>query len=982
MLTHLTFGPNSMARKFQARWRTPRWLICWLLLFGCLPAKEEPLLFERDVRPILKAQCFHCHGEDSHTEADLDLRLRKSMVKGGESGPVIVPQHPDDSLIVEKIESGEMPPEGKQLSVEQKNIIRRWIKEGARTARPEPDSITDDYLTPEEKSFWSFQPIIRPSVPGPTSRDPSGAHRSRNGIDRFIGRKLTEQGLSLSQQADRRTLIRRAYYDLLGIPPEPDEVSAFLADKQVDAYERLIDRLLGSPRYGERWGRHWLDVAGYADSEGYSEQDPEREFAFFYRDYVIESFNQGKPFDRFVMEQLAGDELVGKKSGELSAGDRELLTATGFLRMAPDGTATGGTDRDIAANETVAETINIVSTSLLGLTVGCARCHNHRYDPIRQVDYYRMRAVFEPALDWKRWKTPAQRRISLYTDRERAIRSGIEAKAKEMEKERTRVQAAHLDRTLEEELLVAPDGKRDSLRKAYRTPKDKRTAEQAALLEEFPNIQNISNGSLYLYAEQRARRAREILAEADRRERKYVEEIRASSLEQLDEEQRAQVQSCRKTPMEKRTAEQQALAARYPGAFVDRETLKDIDPRAAAEIQKYRQAAEKCRNTDAKTDLAQRAAAIAKLRTTAPKEYFVRALVEPENYWPDTFLFKRGSHKAPAQKVLPGELEVLRELAGEIPVDSPDLPTTGRRLAFARNLVSGRHPLVPRVIVNRIWFHHFGRGLVETPGDFGYLGSRPTHPDLLDWLASEFMQKGWDIKHLHRLIMTSETYCQSSFRSPEQDRIDPDNRWYGRQSIRRLESEAIRDSILAVSGMLVNRMGGAPVPVKEDAVGQIVLGKQKLDGERKPTPGNNLGAQAERRSVYIQVRRSRPLAVLESFDIATTTPNCTRRSSSNVAPQALMLMNSPFMIRYANRMTDRVRNERPTLPEQITRAYFLCFCRQPDAEELSSFIAFVRKQTSAYRESSKKLSTLEAEKKALANLCHAFLSANEFIYID
>ncbi len=752
---------------------------CWVIAQRGL-TEEPALVFERDVRPILKAHCFHCHGENDTKEGALDLRLRRLMITGGESGTAVIPGD-RSSLLLRRVEAGEMPPGEKKPTADEIAKLRTWIEQGAKTLRDEPEQIpAGDYLTEEERSFWAFQPIVRPAVPKSDHADIQGA------IDAMIVQRVQQAGLQPSPLVDRYTLVRRATFDLWGLPPEPELVEQFVNDPHPQAYARLINRLLASTRYGERWGRHWLDVAGYADSDGYTDQDPEREFAYFYRDYVIDAFNEDKPFDQFVVEQLAGDELVAQEpdQGDLSPQTIAKLAATGFLRMAPDGTAGAGVDRAVAANETIAETINIVSTSLLGLTVGCARCHDHRYDPISQKDYYRLRAIFDPALDWKDWKLPSQRQRSLYTAADRQERERIEQQAKEAEAARNERQKAHLARTLEEELLVAPDDRREALRQAYETPKANRTPEQVALMEEFPNIGNISPGSLYLYAEQRERRAKGIEQAATEREARYMEQAKAENREAITEAQQA-------------------------------------------EITRYREMAKVCRESDAKKELADELEKIKAIRATAPKENFLRVLSEPNNHLPETFVFVRGDHQQPGAKVTPAELTVLcRSDSQKIPEDDPQLPTTGRRLAYARQLTNGQHPLLARVIVNRIWMHHFGRGIVPTAGDFGRLGGEPTHPELLDWLADEFVRSGWSVKHLQRLIMLSRTYQQTSVRTEQLDTVDPDNKLLARMPVRRLESEAVRDAILSAAGILLNHLHGPPVPVKEDAVGQIILGKK------------------------------------------------------------------------------------------------------------------------------------------------------------
>ena len=941
-------------------------------------APNQSLRFESDVRPILKAHCFHCHGEDGTKEGDLDLRLRRFIAKGGESGSSLTAGDSASSLLVQRLVDGEMPPDDKAIPAADIETIRKWIDQGAKTARPEPKSIDDSFISEEEKSFWAFQAVSKPHLPKFSNSDVA-----QTPIDAFILEKLNSKNLSFSPIAEKQVLIRRVYFDLIGLPPSPNEVDSFLKDTSVDAYEQLIDRLLSSPSYGERWGRHWLDVAGYADSEGYTDKDPERQFAFFYRDYVIESLNADKPYDEFVVEQMAGDELTTASYDQLTEPDRQKLKATGFLRMAPDGTASGGVDRNLATNETIADTIQIVSTSLFGLTVGCARCHNHRYDPIRQTDYYRIRAIFEPALDWKKWRTPKQRQISLYTESEKKLRSEIELQAKKLDAARLATQKKHIERTLYEELLVAPDEKRNILKSAYQTPKPQRTAEQIALLEEHPNIGNITAGSLYLYAEQRNRRAKAIETEANRREKEYLAAIREEHLAKVPSKQLESVKQTLQTPAEKRTSQQLKWVEKYPAIFAQPVEIGTYNESAAKEIAEYRIAAERCRKLDAKTELAKMADEAAKLRSTAPREFFVRALTEPENHLPTTVLFKRGNHNQPADVIAPGELEIFsNKHPVEILANDENLKSSGRRLAYAKHLVSGNHPLVARVFVNRVWMQHFGRGIVETPGDFGMLGARPTHLKLLDWLATDFVESGWNIKRLHRKILLSRTYQQSSQRNETLDQLDPDNRLYGRMSIRRLESESIRDSLLSISGQYVNKMLGPPIPVKEDAVGQVVLGKQKLDGERKPQPGNKLGSEAERRSIYIQVRRTRPLAVLETFDIATNAPNCTVRNDSNVAPQSLLLMNSEFSTRYSDQLAERIQREKSGLESQLQYAIWLCYSREADKPTIDAIIRFVNQQKIQLKQDNPKRTEAQTLNDAIASACHAIICANEFFYID
>jgi mono/diheme cytochrome c family protein len=856
-----------------------------LLVFalGVNPARLTAApTYEKDIRPLLKAHCFHCHGEGEKLRGGLDFRLHRLLIKGGDSGPAVVAGKPEKSWLLERVRLGEMPPgeNAKKLSKDEVALLAAWIKAGAGTARPEPvDADPDNYITEEERAFWSFQPVLRPEVPRTAD-----AARLRTPIDAFVLARLEANKLDFATDAEKQTLIRRAYLDLLGLPPTPEEVDEFLADKGANAYEDLIDRLLASPHYGERWGRHWLDAAGYADSEGYTENDQVRPHAWKYRDYVVRSLNADKPYDDFVREQLAGDEMVPQAYQDLSPEQVDALKATGFLRMAPDGTAGSGVEQGEARNETIAKTIEIVSTSLLGLTVGCAQCHDHRYDPISQKDYYRFRAVFDPALDWKNWLNPTQRRLSLYSDADRKKAGEIEAEAKKVDAERLRKQEQFIEATLEKELARLPEAIREPIRVARKTPAAKLSAEQKKLLKEHPSV-NVSPGSLYLY------------------DQKAADELKA---------------------------------------------------------------------------LAEKAAGI---RESKPKEELLRALWEPAGKSPPpSFVFARGDHEQPKDRVGPGELSILaRSSQADIPADDPALLTTGRRLAYARWLTGGQHPLLARVVVNRVWLHHFGMGLVPTPGDFGALGVRPTHPELLDWLASELMQD-WSLKRLHRLIMTSTVYIQASRASAEALKSDADNRLYSHYPLRRLEAEVIRDSVLAVSGRLNRKAFGPPVPVMADTVGQFVLGIENLNAGR-PGAVIPMGGEEFRRSLWTQVRRSRPLSVLEAFDMPRMEPNCTGRASSTVSTQSLLFMNNEFIHAHARDLAGRARREAgPTLKAQVERAWQLVYSRPPSEAEMTSAVKFLGEQTAFF--AGKPAKDVQPAEEALTSLCHALISSNEFLYVE
>ena len=754
----------------------------------------DMLTFERDVRPILRAHCLDCHGAIDEKDGNLDLRLVRFMELGGDSGPALIKGDAAASLIVQRVKSGEMPPGEAKVSANELAILERWIAEGAATARPEPMAIGPGLpILPEDRQWWAFQPIRRPQVDSiVASAHAADDFNLRTDVDALVMRAMP-RGLSLSPDADKRTLMVRLYFDLTGLPPTPEQVSRYMSDESPDAYERLVDELLESPQYGQRWARHWLDVAGYCDSEGGNTTDAVRPWAYKYRDYVIQSFNADKPLDRFIHEQLAGDELAGPITGDLTPEQIELLTATGFLRMAADGTGSGS-DSEEARNQVIADSLKIVSSSLLGLSFACAQCHDHRYDPISHTDYFALRAVFEPALDWKNWKTPSQRYVSLYTSADRAKAAEVEAEALAVSAEREEKQRRYMAEAIEKEFMKYDEPLRQQLKEAYESVPDKRTEVQKALLDKHPSV-NITPGVLYQYNQ----------AAAD-------------------------------------------------------ELKKDADR-------------------------------ITEIRARKPREEFLRVLSEPPGHVPETLLFHRGDHRQPKQQVAPAAPAVLcpEESFVSFAIDDDALPTTGRRLAFARWLTSDQNPITARVMANRLWLHLMGRGLVATPADFGRLGAKPTHPELLDYLASELMRNGWSAKRLQRLIVTSSVYRQSSFHDPEKAAIDDDNQSYWRSIVKRLDAEVIRDRLLATTGQLDPALFGPATLVKEDETGQIVV-----------------DTNDRRRSIYIQQRRSQPVAMLQAFDAPVMETNCELRPSSTVATQSLMLMNGEFVLSQAETLASAV----------------------------------------------------------------------------
>lgn len=854
------------------------WAVLVLLTLASHFGFAQSLTFEADVRPILKIACFHCHGEDGETKGGLDVRLVRLMLEGGDSGSALVRRDVASSLLWQQIEADEMPKGDKKLSPEEKEIIRLWIEAGAPTARPEPENVEDARFTLEELSHWAFQPVQEthiPIVPGVPSDTP---------IDAFIARRLVEKGLDFSPEADRATLIRRVTFDLIGLPPSPDEVEAFVNDPRADAYPRLVDRLLASPQFGVRWGRHWLDVAGYAESDGGVDRDPKRAHAWRYRDYVIRSFNDNKPIDRFVLEQLAGDELIQSPLDPYNQRQLELLTATGFLRMAPDPTQSSNTlaDRNMAA----ASAIQVVSSSMLGLSVGCAQCHDHKYDPIGIDDYYRFRAVFDPVFPLKQWQQPSSRLVDMTPPEIQAEADRIEAIAKEMEADLNKRRQALGGKIQELKLADVPEALRDETRQAVLTASNERTERQRELLDRYPMVKPVN----------------------------FIIGL-----------------------------------------------LVEYDMPAYREFEKEQQK-------------------IAAVRATKPALTKVMSTQERPGIVPVSQVFFRGNPTSPKEEVLPGELKVLTRLGREvaIPDNEVDLPTTGRRLAYARQLTDGQHPLLARVFVNRLWLHHFGQGLVATPNDFGRSGDTPSHPGLLDWLATDLVRHGWDQKRLHRMMMLSRTYRQNSKRTAALDAVDPDNRLLGRANLRRLEAESIRDAILAVTDQLNDQLEGPSTPVTQNGEGKVVIGVQKIrDGI--PVGADENHPDAFRRSAYIEVNRSLPLNMLSTFDLPVMTPNCDLRRPTTVATQALWFLNDSLMVGRGAALAKRLKAGFESEEQQIDALFVSLFARPPSPEERESCLAFIREQR---RLQAQHTANPESGSNALATLCQTLLASNRFLYVD
>jgi hypothetical protein len=752
----------------------------------------------------------------------------------------------------------------------------------------------------KEQRHWAFQPPSRPNVPAVRH-----AERVRTPIDAFLLARLESERLTFSADADKATLLRRAYLHLLGLPPSPEETDAFLADNRPDAYDRLLDRLLASPHFGERWGRHWLDVVGYADTVGFDVDANNvilSEGKWRYRDYVIAAFNKDKPYDRFITEQLAGDELVDWRGAtKFTPEIRELLIATGYLRTARDESHEPESNIPLTYFGVLHNTVEIVGNSLMGLTVNCARCHSHKFDPIAQKEYYQLMAFFTPAYNPKNWKP-------------------VFAWKPEIK-----------DRGLPD---VSP-------------------AEQAAIDRHNHDID---------------RQVAEVSKRLANLRGPYEARLRKAKLNTLPEPIRADVETALAVPAAKRSEVQKYLVSKLEARVQVKPEEVAAAPTAAD-----------------RTAVAKLEGEIATLNNKRQKFGKLQALydVGPP---PPTYLLKRGNFETPGEEVQPGFLHALSDAvnAGSAPdgrgSDGSAAPsvgplgsTSGRRLALTHWLTrpgSRASALLARVMVNRLWQHVFGEGLVPTPENFGRSGEAPTHPELLEWLSSEFVRTGWRVKPMLKLLMTSTAYRQTS-RDTDAAKADPTNRLLWRMRLQRLDAEVIRDSVLAVSGQLNPAMGGPPVLLHADADGMVVIDPKAL-----PDP-----AARWQRSVYLLTRRAYNLSLLTVFDEPLVAVNCPRRDFSAVPLQSLTMLNDAFLLEQARRFADRVAHTAAGSREEAIRtAYRLALTRQPTAAELAICSELLERQTKLYLGAKRPAS--DADRQALVHLCHTLLNTSEFLYAE
>ena len=818
----------------------------------------EPIDFNRDVAPILINWCLECH-HGGKASGGLNLATADALRRGGESGPAIATNKAAKSLLIERVEAGEMPPpeNGKRppLSSEDLAVLRAWVVAGTDWPAKRELGLHEKKVSLESaRNFWSYRPIRRPPVP-----TVDGTDGLTNPIDAFIGEKLNAAGLKPGATATSRQLLRRTWLDLVGLPPSLEEQDKLTTNDSEDAYDETIDRLLANRGYGERWARHWLDLVRYADSNGY-ERDGGKPSVWRYRDYVIDSLNRDKPYNRFVLEQLAGDELPDR--------NLETVIATGFHALGAWQDEVDPLEAAQYRADELDDMLRTTSQTFLGVTIGCARCHNHKFDPISMVDYYSLSAILAPL------KRPNAGR------EDRDLPAGSLAELNAIHVRDTKI--AELNRAIEDlnsiterEWLELGQTKLSAeVIDAIRVPRQKRDPKQNHCVQ------------------------------------KHAAEWKAEIATAAPEERRQQI-----------AAHEQVI-----------KTLRQETP-----------------------DL--------------PRGYF---LFENSSTPPATFLLLSGRASNPGPQMQPAVPVVLTQ--SQPTFSSHGMASSGRRLAFAEWVVDPGNPLTARVIVNRVWQHHFGEGLVATPSDFGHIGARPTHPELLDWLADWFVHDAqWSLKKLHRLIMTSRTYRTTSASEPRQREIDPENKLLSRFPHQRLDVETIRDSMLATSGKLNPEMYGPAVFLPIPA--SVIEAHTDKEAAWHPSPEPAI----YRRTIYAYVKRTLLVPLLEVLDLCDTTNSTEKRSITSIAPQALTLYNGDFVNRQAAFFADRIIKEVGSDPgSRIERAYRLALGRVPTSNELTSLIQFLKNE--AQTRSSE--SNSDPQRSALIQMCRVILNLNEFVYVE
>ena len=863
-------------------------------------AQNEPINFTDHIRPIMERACWNCHGEAAQL-SDLDLSSRDGALEGGTKGPAIVPGRAEDSLLfrmVAGLDQPSMPMTGDPLSDTELAAVRTWIDEGAHWDTGEVTAAADalaalenDELPPGARDYWAFRHPQQAPVPASSEFD--------HPVDRFLEATRKDAGLTAAPRADRLTLLRRAYLDLIGMPPTPEQVEEFLADTGRGAWERLIDKLLDSPHYGERWGRHWMDVARYADTDGF-EQDYVRPNMWRYRDYVIDAFNDDKPYNQFLREQIAGDELDYVTD--------ETRIATGFLRSGPR-VNFREKDNPERRHDYLDDMLATVGRGVLGMTVHCARCHDHKFDPILQKDYYSMQAsifgyveIDYPLLDRDEADAyfAAMREVD---DRQQPLRDEVDA----------------IETPYREELRAKMIRERfpENVQAAAFKPEAERTPGEQLLAAQVLSINP----------------PRQQVAEA------------------LSPEDNVRVDEL--------NARIAALEDERPPTPAMAHIVTDGDYRFAP---------------DGPGD---QVIGCPECRT--PPEVDGTYLYEeggPAYEAPPNYFLIRGDPFSPGSPMSPGFLTAATYGDPPTELSRPDGRTSGRRLALAEWIASRDNPLTARVMANRIWHHHFGRGIVRSLDNLGRMGDAPTHPELLDWLAVEFMDRGWSIKEMHRLLMTSEAYrMASSFKHEASADADPENNLLWHYRGQRLEAEILRDAIMTVSGGIDLTVGGPavfphiPSDILFQSDGKGFWCGNPPAGQRITAPSTGFWCEEPdrpevwRRSVYVFRRRSLGFPFFDTFDLPDQNQTAAARNVSTVSTQALTLMNNPFVLNQAELFAQRLEREAPgDLDAQIDLAYLIALTRQP---------------TDAEREVARGLAT----EQSLVDFTHVMMNLNEFLYL-
>jgi hypothetical protein len=991
-------------------------------------------LFTGSVRPLFLESCFKCHGGEK-TRSGLDLSTRELLLKGGDNGPVLGDKAATSKLyrLAAHLDTPHMPPKSPRLKEDQLRALAAWIELGAPYDKPllekagakKPMVVTD-----EDRRFWSFRPLEHPLPPNVKE----GA-RVRTSVDRFVLARLEEKGITPNGPLDRRRLIRRATFDLTGLPPTPEEIEAFVNDTDPSAYDKLLDRLLASPRYGERWARHWLDLARFAESHGF-EHDYDRPTAYHYRDFVIKALNADMPYDRFVRLQLAGDELEP---------DNPLaLMATGFLAAGVHSTQITANQVEKERYDELDDIVRTTGTAMLGLTVGCARCHDHKYDPIPTRDYYRFLATFTTTVR-------TEMDLELDPNAPRIAKAEFDAEQRKLDEELSRYEAGSIPAKFEQwlsnerkdpraprwqildvvefksqggaKLLKQPDG--SFLATGPNAEHDKYTLVARTHLRGIKAIrlEALSDPSLAKGGPGRAANGNFALSDF---------RVTAAPLDDKAKAVPLQLVHPRATFEQKGLPASAAVDGDKTSAWaVDPEFGKDhaiaFETEADAGFERgtiltftlefnnnRRHSIGRPRiaistesrpvSLDGAALPADVAAVLSSLnagsppsgeqrstlmtwfrandrewqrlhrkanehRKAGPRKTATKVLASSEglpavrlhtqgaDFLKETHYLKRGDPNQKDGVATQGFLQVLMRDA-ESEKHWQTKPADGWRTSYRRKALAawitdpqeGAGALLARVIVNRLWQHHFGRGIVATPSDFGFQGDRPSHPELLDWLAGELISGGWKLKPIHKLIMRSATYTQGIEHDGSRAALDPDNRLLWRQVPRRLEAEAIRDAILAVSGMLDGTMYG---------------------------PGS-LDPNMRRRSIYFFVKRSQLIPAMVLFDGPDGLQGVEQRTTTTVAPQALLLLNNTAVRASAEAFARRVGGVPGSLPESVRRAYLTAVGRSPGATELADSVRFVEEQTAAYRRDGRE----GAAHLALADFCQVLTELNEFAYVD